>query len=85
MVPACVPGVMDELSILSLQVERMPADPKQEFNDVHNSPYLSVCTTAPTIPLPCDNGGRRTAAKLSGITQRCLDAMARLPSTSRLM
>ena len=45
MVPDCVPWVMQQLQILSLEVQRMPKDPKHEFGQVANYPYLSVCTT----------------------------------------
>ncbi len=43
MVPACVPGVMDELKILSLEIQRMPKDSsKGEFSHPADAPYLSV-------------------------------------------
>jgi 4-alpha-glucanotransferase len=44
MVPHCVPEVMKELGILSLEIERMPKDPKTEFFHPNNSPYLAVVT-----------------------------------------
>lgn len=44
MVPACVPSVMNELGILSLEVQRMPKDPKIEFGYPADYPYLSVAT-----------------------------------------
>jgi len=44
MVPACVPSVMNELGILSLEVQRMPKDPKVTFGHPANYPYLSVAT-----------------------------------------
>jgi 4-alpha-glucanotransferase len=44
MVPACVPEVMNELGILSLEVQRMPKDPKIEFGYPANYPYMSVAT-----------------------------------------
>ncbi|MGL4519933.1 MAG: 4-alpha-glucanotransferase [Phocaeicola sp.] len=44
MVPHCVPWVMEELQILSLEIERMPKDPASQFGEVSNYPYLSVCT-----------------------------------------
>jgi 4-alpha-glucanotransferase len=44
MVPACVPSVMNELGILSLEVQRMPKNPKLEFGHPANYPYLSVAT-----------------------------------------
>ncbi len=46
MIPDCVPAVMDKLKILSLEIQRMPKDPKTEFGDTWNYPYYSVCTTS---------------------------------------
>lgn len=46
MIPGCVPGVMNELGILSLEVQRMPKDPKIEFLRPSDAPYLSVSTTS---------------------------------------
>lgn len=46
MVPDCVPGVMDELGILSLEIQRMPKDSKAEFSYPQHARYLSVCTTS---------------------------------------
>ena len=45
MVPDCVPQVMSELQILSLEIQRMPKDPKRTFAHPADAPYLSVCTT----------------------------------------
>ena len=44
MVPASVPGVMADLSILSLAIQRMPNDDR-EFLHPADNPYLSVCST----------------------------------------
>ncbi len=46
MIPDCVPAVMRELQILSLEIQRMPKDPKVEFGNPYIYPYLSVCTTS---------------------------------------
>lgn len=46
MIPACVPSVMRELEILSLEIQRMPKDPNTEFGDTWSYPYYSVCTTS---------------------------------------
>lgn len=46
MIPACVPDVMNRLQILSLEIQRMPKDPKVEFGDTWHYPYNSVCTTS---------------------------------------
>ncbi len=42
MVPACVPGVLNELGILSLEIQRMPKTSVSEFFDLRNAPYMSV-------------------------------------------
>ncbi|HKB44118.1 MAG TPA: 4-alpha-glucanotransferase, partial [Chitinophagaceae bacterium] len=44
MVPHCVPEVMQELGILSLEIQRMPKDPKLEFFHPKDAPYMSVIT-----------------------------------------
>lgn len=46
MIPACVPEVMSEYSILSLEIQRMPKDPQREFADTASYPYYSVCATS---------------------------------------
>lgn len=46
MIPACVPAVMEQLQILSLEIQRMPKDPKTAFGDPAHYPYNSVCTTS---------------------------------------
>jgi 4-alpha-glucanotransferase len=44
MVPNCVPEIMKQLGILSLEIQRMPKDPNTTFFHPANSPYLSVVT-----------------------------------------
>jgi 4-alpha-glucanotransferase len=44
MVPDCVPWVMEQLQILSLEIQRMPKNPQYEFGHVWEYPYRSVCT-----------------------------------------
>jgi 4-alpha-glucanotransferase len=44
MVPDCVPWVMNELKILSLELQSMPKDPKVRFGHLSRNPYRSVCT-----------------------------------------
>lgn len=46
MVPETVPEVMNELNILSLEIQRMPKNPDIEFGHPADAPYLSVCTTS---------------------------------------
>ena len=45
MIPDCVPSVMSSEQILSLEIQRMPKDPKVEFGSTYDYPYLSICTT----------------------------------------
>ena len=44
MVPDCVPWVMNELRILSLEIQSMPKDPAVKFGHLSRNPYRSVCT-----------------------------------------
>jgi 4-alpha-glucanotransferase len=44
LVPDCVPDVMNQLGILSMEVQRMPKKPGQEFFRPAMAPYLSVVT-----------------------------------------
>jgi 4-alpha-glucanotransferase len=44
MVPHCVPEVMNQLGILSLEIQRMPKDLTKEFSYPETAPYLSVIT-----------------------------------------
>lgn len=44
LVPGCVPHVMKQLGILSLEIQRMPKDSLHEFFNPVNAPYLSVVT-----------------------------------------
>ena len=44
MVPACVPGVMRELGILTLEIQRMSKNPATEFLQEADIPYLSVAS-----------------------------------------
>lgn len=46
MIPATVPQVMDDLRILSLEIQRMPKSVEETFAHPANYPYLSVCTTS---------------------------------------
>ncbi len=44
LVPSSVPHVMNDLGILSLEIQRMPKDSSVEFFSPQNAPYLSVVT-----------------------------------------
>jgi 4-alpha-glucanotransferase len=45
MIPDCVPEVVNNLKMLSLEIQRMPKDPKMQFALPSQYPYLSVATT----------------------------------------
>lgn len=44
MVPDCVPGVMNDLGIISLKIQRMPKEDWLDFGIPSSYPYMSVCT-----------------------------------------
>ena len=66
MVPDCVPWVMNELRILSLELQSMPKDPKVRFGYLSRNPYRSVCTISshdmPTLRQWWDENWERTQA-----------------------
>jgi 4-alpha-glucanotransferase len=63
MIPHCVPEVMAQLQILSLEIERMPKEANREFTDLARIPYLSVCTTSTHDMTPIRNWWREDRAK----------------------
>lgn len=46
MIPSCVPAVLNNLEVLTLEIQRMPKDPGCSFGDPSGYPYYSVCTTS---------------------------------------
>lgn len=64
MVPDCVPWVMDELKILSLELQSMPKDPSVKFGHLSRNPYRSVCIISshdmPTLRMWWDENVQRT-------------------------
>lgn len=44
MVPTCVPWVMNDLRILTLEIQSMSKSPYNEFAHLHENPYRSVAT-----------------------------------------
>lgn len=46
MVPASVKGVLEQLHILSLEIQRMPKEYGMRFGDLQHNPYMSVATIA---------------------------------------
>jgi len=64
MVPECVPWVMNELRILSLEIQSMPKEPNLTFGKLSHNPYRSVCTISthdmPTLRQWWDEDEQRT-------------------------
>lgn len=64
MLPDCVPWVMNELKILSLELQSMPKDPSVKFGHLSRNPYRSVCTISshdmPTLRQWWDENIQRT-------------------------
>jgi 4-alpha-glucanotransferase len=71
MIPGCVPSVMDELNVLSLEIQRMPKDPSDLFARPDTYPYWCVCATGThdTSPL------RAWWEEDRGLTQRFYNEM----------
>jgi 4-alpha-glucanotransferase len=71
MIPGCVPSVMEDLNILSLEIQRMPKDPADAFARPDQYPYWCVCATGThdTSPL------RAWWEEDRGLTQRYYNEM----------
>ena len=74
MVPDCVPWVLNELRILSLEIQSMPKDPNIRFGKLSHNPYRSVCTFSthdmPTLRQWWDEDEERTQAYYNGPLRR---------------
>jgi len=46
LVPACVPQVMRDLGLLSLEIQRMPKQLGREFFHPKDAPYLKRCNAS---------------------------------------
>ena len=72
MIPGCVAWVMNDLRILSLEIQRMPKDPT---TGVRTSGLVSVSLCLPpyphTICPPCAAGGKKTSNRRSVTTTPC--------------
>lgn len=59
MIPACVSSVMNDLRILSLEIQRMPKNPMYEFGHL-NEYRTGLSAQSPlTICLRCVAGGKK--------------------------
>ena len=74
MVPDCVAWVMDQLRILSLEIQSMPKDPTVRFGHLSRNPYRSVCTISshdmPTLRQWWDEDESRTQDYYSTMLHR---------------
>ena len=78
MVPDCVPWVMNELRILSLEIQSMPKESHQQFGHLSQNPYRSVCTISthdmPTLRQWWDEDPKRTQAYFNTMLYRSGEA-----------
>ena len=83
MVPDCVPWVMNELKILSLELQSMPKDPAVRFGHLSRNPYRSVCTISshdmPTLRQWWDEDEQRTQLYYNTMLYRGGEAPHPLP------
>lgn len=83
MVPDCVPWVMDEERILSLELQSMPKDPTLRFGHLSRNPYRSVCTISshdmPTLRQWWDENMERTQSYYNTMLYRSGGAPHPLP------
>ena len=83
MVPDCVPWVMNELRILSLEIQSMPKDDKVRFGHLSRNPYRSVCTISthdmPTLRQWWDEDAERTQDYYNNMLYRGGEAPHPLP------
>lgn len=74
LVPDCVSWVMNELKILSLELQSMPKDPHVRFGVLARNPYRSVCTISshdtPTLRQWWDEDWTRTQDFFNNVLQK---------------
>ncbi len=82
--PACVPQVLDNLRILSLEIQSMPKQPGYEFTHLETNPYRSVCTLSthdmPPLRLWWEENIGRAQRYFATILQRVGRAPLQLPA-----
>ena len=83
MVPDCVPWVLEDLKILSLEIQSMPKDPNVRFGYLSKNPYRSVCTISshdmPTLRQWWDEDYERTQDYFNSMLYRGGSAPHPLP------
>ena len=74
MVPDCVQWVMNELRILSLELQSMPKDPSVRFGVLERNPYRSVCTISshdtPTLRMWWDEDMERAQTYFNQVLRK---------------
>lgn len=83
MVPACVPWVMEQLHILSLEIQWMPKSPQHRFGCLSENPYASVAMISthdmPTLRIWWDEDRERAQEYYNTVLQHGGDAPHPLP------
>lgn len=83
MVPECVAWVMNELRILSLELQSMPKEYNVRFSNIASYPYRSVCTISshdtPTLRQWWDEDRKRTRDYYNSVLGKYGDAPHPLP------
>lgn len=83
MVPSCVPWVMEQLRILSLEIQSMPKDENCRFGHLSRNPYKSVCTISthdmPTLRQWWDEDPQQTQEYFNSMLYRSGAAPHPLP------
>ena len=83
MVPECVSWVMNQLQILTLEIQSMPKDPDLRFGKLSHNPYRSVCTISthdmPTLRQWWDEDAERTQQYYNTPLRRTGEAPHPLP------
>lgn len=83
MVPDCVPWVINDLRILSLELQSMPKQPGLEFGNTDSYPYRSVCTIdshdMPTLRMWWDEDEERASHYYHNVLHRRDEAPHPMP------
>lgn len=84
MVPDCVPWVMNDLRILSLELQSMPKQPGLQFGHTEHYPYKSVCTIdshdMPTLRMWWDEDEQRASDYYHDVLHRRDEAPHPMPA-----
>ncbi|MBO7337086.1 MAG: 4-alpha-glucanotransferase [Paludibacteraceae bacterium] len=85
MIPDCVPDVMRQLKIMTLEIQSMPKQQWAEFDNLDNVPYYAVCTTTthdmPPLRLWWKEMMANDKAKLERFYKNTLGMQGELPNS----